>query len=126
MSEPTSERAGNLLLIPQFRLKKDIEEYELLMAPLTYPRYISEEAQRLMDGLMERKLDNRLGCLMDGTMSIKKVSERSERALRCLVILRKTSIRATTKLTLFHSIRFRTFFARRSTFFLEGWIGMQC
>ena len=38
-----------------------------------------------------------------------KVSERSERALM------KTSIRATTKLTLFHSIRIRirTFFARR-------------
>jgi len=36
------------------------------------------------------------------------VSERRERALR------KTRIRATTKLTLTHSIRFRTFFARRS------------
>jgi len=41
----------------------------------------------------------------------KQVSERSERKP-----LRKTSIRATTKpkLTLFHSIRIRTFFARRS------------
>jgi len=41
------------------RLKKDIEEYELLMAPLTYPRYIGDEAHKLMDGLMERKLDKR-------------------------------------------------------------------
>jgi len=37
------------------------------------------------------------------------VSERSERALR-----KTRNIRATTKPTLFHSIRFRTFFARRS------------
>ena len=36
------------------------------------------------------------------------MSERRERALR------KTRIRATTKLTLFYSIRFRTFIARRS------------
>jgi len=54
------------------RLKKDIEEYELLMAPLTYPRYISPHAQKLMDGLMERRLENRLGCLQDGTMGIKQ------------------------------------------------------
>mmetsp|Transcript_12600 Transcript_12600/g.25690 ORF Transcript_12600/g.25690 Transcript_12600/m.25690 type:complete len:814 (+) Transcript_12600:250-2691(+) len=53
------------------RLRKDIEEYETIMAPILYPRYISDESLAMMEGLMCRKLSDRLGCRKDGVMDIK-------------------------------------------------------
>ena len=53
------------------RLRKDIEEYETIMAPILYPRYISDNALSLMEALMCRKLPDRIGCRKNGTMDIK-------------------------------------------------------
>jgi len=53
------------------RLKKDIEEYETIMAPIVYPRHISEEALSIMERLMCRKLQDRIGCRAEGVLEIK-------------------------------------------------------
>ena len=53
------------------RLKKDIEEYETIMAPILYPRYISIAARSIMESLMCRNLKERLGCDEDGLGGIK-------------------------------------------------------
>mmetsp|Transcript_19760 Transcript_19760/g.36770 ORF Transcript_19760/g.36770 Transcript_19760/m.36770 type:complete len:822 (+) Transcript_19760:219-2684(+) len=56
------------------RLRKDIEEYETIMAPIIYPRYISEDALNLMERLMCRKLPERIGCRDEGVLEIKNHS----------------------------------------------------
>ena len=53
------------------RLKKDIEEYETIMAPIVYPRFISEEALGIMERLMCRKLHDRIGCRDEGVLELK-------------------------------------------------------
>ncbi|GMI44628.1 hypothetical protein TrCOL_g207 [Triparma columacea] len=56
------------------RLRKDIEEYETIMAPILYPRYISNESLAMMEALMSRKLKDRIGCKDGGVMDIKNHS----------------------------------------------------
>ncbi|GMI01769.1 hypothetical protein TrLO_g3125 [Triparma laevis f. longispina] len=53
------------------RLRKDIEEYETIMAPIIYPRYISEDALNMMERLMCRKLHERIGCRTEGVLELK-------------------------------------------------------
>jgi serine/threonine protein kinase len=53
------------------RLRKDIEEFETIMAPIVYPIFVSDEALNFMERLMTRKLSERIGCGADGVMEIK-------------------------------------------------------